>query len=237
MNVLEWGQICFLYRRIETHHPEGTQEAQRLYMVLHPRAEQKYRLIIFGRMRLPHSAESGSEKYWGFVGRVVSDSTLLEQELLKEYRYRTATRGERGQPAARQAGKGVYAILDHGSHSHLVYVLELPTGSGPVPEAVRIEREADYIITIKNPEPSAPAGAASELRETYFPKSLVREFAGKRFIPPHPELLDYEGAEIVLISAAGDVKEELGVEVDIEHESAQAAAIFKSLRAERDAST
>src|SRR6266571_1201884 len=33
---------------------------------------------------------------------------------------------------------------------------------------------------------------------------------GKRFIPPNPQLLDYEGTELLLISAAEDIQAELG---------------------------
>jgi hypothetical protein len=237
MNLLEQGHIYFFYRpRVETHQPESAEEIQRLYIVLHPRGEKKYRLIIIGRKKLPEPGESGRAKYWGFVERVVSDPNLLEQEQLKEHRYQTATRGERTQPAARPAGEGVYAIVDHDSHAHLAYVLEVPKHPGPVQDAMNIEPEASYIITVKNPEMPAPPGAGlSGPQEAHYPKSLEREFAGKRFVPPHPELLDYEGAEIVLISAAEDVKEELGVELDVEHESAQSAAIFKDLRLERGA--
>jgi hypothetical protein len=236
MNILEQGQIQLFCRHIETHQPEGTQATQRVYMILHPRGEKKYRLIIFGRIKTTERMESGRDKYWGFVGRVVFDSNLLEQELLKEYPYRTGTSGDRTQQAARPAGKGVYAILDHHSHVHLAYVLELPRSTGPVQENVRIELEANYIITIKSPGMPGLPGAVSEPQDACFSKLSEREFAGKRFITPHPESLDYEGAEIVLISGAEDVKEELGVELDVEDESAQLAAIFKNLRVERGAS-
>lgn len=237
MNVLEQGHVYFFYRpRVETHEPESVEEVQRFYMVLHPCGQRKYRLIILGRKKLPELAESGREKYWGFVDRVVSDPKRLEQEQLKEQHYETATRGERTQPAARPAGEGVYAIVNHDSHSHLAYVLELPKEPGPVQQAMNIEPEASYIITVKNPEmPSPPGVGLRASQEVQYPKSLEAKFAGKRFVPPNPELLDYEGAEIVLISAAEDVKEELGLELDVEHESSQSAAIFKDLRLERGA--
>ena len=141
MNVLERGHIYFLYRpRVETHHPESAEDIQRFYMVLHPDRQRKCRLIIIGRKKLPEPGDSGGKKYWGFVERVVSDPNRLEQEQLKEHRYHTATRGERTQPAARPAGEGLYAIVDHDSHAHLAYVLEAPEHPGPVQETINIER-------------------------------------------------------------------------------------------------
>jgi hypothetical protein len=77
-------------------------------------------MIVIGRKKLPDAAESGRQKYWGFVDRVVSDPKQFEQESLREQHYDKATRGERTQPAARPAGEGVYAIVDHDSHAHRV---------------------------------------------------------------------------------------------------------------------
>jgi len=80
MEVLEQGHIYFFFRpRVETHQPESAEEIQRLYMVLHPRGEKKYRMIVIGRKKLPDAAKSGTQKYWGFVDRVVSDPKQLEE--------------------------------------------------------------------------------------------------------------------------------------------------------------
>lgn len=175
------------------------------------------------------------------MDRVVSDPKQLEEESFKEQHYDTATRGERTQPAARPAGEGVYAIVDHDSHAHLAYVLELPKELGPVQDATNIEEEASYVIAIKNPEASTPPGLglnesrAASRAEAQYPKSLQETFKGKRFIPPNPSLLDYEGAELILISAAEDVQSDLGLELDTEHESGRSAAIFKDLSLEKGA--
>ena len=237
MSVLEQGHIYFFYRpRVETHEPESVEEIQRLYMILHPRGQDKYRMLVIGRKKLPDASEAGKQKYWGFVDRVVSDPKQLEQQTLKEQHYDTATRGERTQPAARPAGEGVYAIVEHDEHAHLAYVLELPQRLGPVQEATNIEEEASYIMAIKNPEASSPPGVGLDAsQESHYPKSLQEKFDGKRFIPPNPQLLDYEGTELLLISAAEDIQAELGVELDVEHESGRSAAIFKDLRMEKGA--
>jgi len=205
-------------------------------MILHPRGQDKYRMLVIGRKKLPDASEAGKQKYWGFVDRVVSNPKELEQQTLKEQHYGTATRGERTQPAARPAVEGVYAIVDHDEHAHLAYVLELPQRLGPVQEATNIEEEASYIMAIKNPEASSPPGAGLDAsQEGHYPKSLQETFGGKRFIPPNPQLLDYEGTELLLISAAEDIQAELGVELDVEHESGRSAAIFEDLRMEKGA--
>ena len=85
MSVLEQGHIYFFYRpRVETHEPESIEEIQRLYMILHPRGQDKYRMLVIGRKKLPDASEGGKHKYWGFVDRVVSNPKQLEQQALKE---------------------------------------------------------------------------------------------------------------------------------------------------------
>src|SRR5438876_3425749 len=190
MGVLEQGHIYFFYRpRVETHEPESIEEIQRLYMILHPRGQDKYRMLVIGHKKLPEASKAGKQKYWAFIDRVVSNTKQLEQQTLKEQHYDTATHGERTQPAARPAGEGVYAIVEHDEHAHLAYVLELPQRLGPVQEATNIEEEASYIMAIKNPEASSPPGVGLDAsQETHYPKSLQEKFNGKRFIPPNPQL-------------------------------------------------
>ena len=48
-----------------------------------------------------------------------------------------------------------------------------------------------------------------------------------------PNCSNYEGTELLLISAAEDIQAELGVELDVEHESGS-AAIFKDLQIGRE---
>jgi hypothetical protein len=80
-------------------------------------------------------------------------------------------------------------------------------------------------------------------RQTYTPKTrgervlpaarpagegvLEERFRGRRFaeLDP-PELLDYEGAELVLIDADEDVSDELGIRLNTERETANRADIF-----------
>jgi len=53
----------------------------------------------------------------------------------------------------------------------------------------------------------------------HFPKRLSNKFGGRRFVPlDTPELLNYEGTELLLIGASTDIYRELGIDRDkIEH--------------------
>ncbi len=145
-------------------------------------------------------------------------------------------RGLRVQPDARPAGQGRYAIVDHDGHTHFAYALELPPEPGELQPAVGIKEEASYIVAVKNPEAPTPPGVGLQPRQrAAFPKEILDRFGGRRFIPlDPPELLDYEGAEIVLIGAADDASAELGIDWDAESERLESADIFRKLRLPRD---
>jgi len=234
VNILERGNIYFFYRpRVrgveEESHPESVEELQRSYAVLSPHGKQVYRLIAIGRKELPEISEG--ERNWGFVEKVSGDPHDIEQELRREA-YPTKTRGERVQPSARPAGEGVYALVRHGNHTHLAYALELPESLGEVQQELNIEKEASYIVSIKNPEkPSPPGAGLGEELKTEYPQQLQEKFRGRRFLPADPpELLDYPGAEVLFIGASEDVSEELGLELNPQHETERTAEIFSDLR-------
>lgn len=233
--TLEQGDIFFFYRpRVEEEEPESKSELQRLYMVLHPEGKERYRLAVIGRKELPDPAQGGRARYWGFVDVVRKDPKSIRRELERE-EYGTKTRGERHLPAARPAGEGVYRIVRHGNHTHLVYALELPDKPGAVQRELNIEEEASYIISIANPEKRGPqAPGLSEEQAADYPKRLQEVFRGRKFADADPpDLLDRQGAEFLLIAAAEDIREELGIELHPEDESASSADIFKDLRLDR----
>jgi hypothetical protein len=144
-------------------------------------------------------------------------------------------RGQRTQPAARPAGEGVYAIVEHGDHTHLAYVLELPDLPGEVQKSLNIGEKASYIISVKNPEQPSPEGLGlDESQQADFPKKLQERFRGRRFIKvAPPDFLNYQGAELLLIGAPGDTFEDLGIELEDEDESESTAEIFDDLHLEK----
>ncbi|HEV7897668.1 MAG TPA: hypothetical protein VGP31_07500 [Planosporangium sp.] len=231
--ILEDGDIYFLYRpRVSEDQVESLDDVQRLLIVLHPWREQRLRLIVVGAKRLP--AVTGHERAWCFVDKVVSRPDEL-REALEQRRYRTKTRGERVQPPARPAGEGAYVIARHDGHTHLAYELELPRQPGEVQRELNIEREASYVVTVKNPRlPPLPGTGRRGRGEPALPRELLDRFGTRRFIPlDPPDFLDHPGTELVLIGAAEDASEELGVDLDAEVERAARRTVFDDLRISR----
>lgn len=232
LQILEKGRIYFLYRpRVEEYEPDSQDDLQQLYMVLSPKGKKLYRLGIIGREQLPDPGRKGKARYWGFIEAVTHSGRSVMKGLGEEV-YQTKTRGTRHQPAARPAGEGVYEILRHNDHTHLVYALDLPKKRGEVQQALNIEEEASYIISIRNPDkPSSEAAGIPEGQEADFPEELRKVFRDRKFADADPpEFLDHEGAEFLLIAAAHDPEKELGIELDEEHRKRDDALVFRDLR-------
>jgi hypothetical protein len=231
--ALERGNIFFFYRpRVrppgEDWIPKGVNDIARSYIVLHPKGKAIYRLIVVPKKRLPDVNKH--EREWGFVEKVSRKPGEIERELQQEI-YETITRGERVVPAARPAGEGVYELVRHVDHTHIAYALELPEKPGPVQEELNIKPEASFIVSVKNPEaPSPPGTGLPEDEAAKYPPSLETLFQGRRFVPVDPpDLLDYPGAQLLLIGAAADVRAELGIELNPERETERTAEIFQDL--------
>lgn len=231
-HVLELGDVYFVFRpRVERDAPRGLEDVQRFYVVLAPRDKPIYRRLVIGRKRMPDIPSR--ERLWGYVDKVARCPEAIEEEL-ESATYRTKTRGERHLPAARPAGAGVYAIVDHEGHTHFAYALELPEEPGEVQTELRLEPQASYIVAAANPERPLPGVGLRDDEKTRYPQGLQARFGPRRFAPLDPELLDYEGAELVLIGTHDDVRAELGIDLDRERETGEAADIFEKLHMDRD---
>jgi len=230
IEILEQGDIFFLYRPVvEEDEPEGFSDVQRFFVVLRPEGGRIARLIVLGRKRLPNIDRH--ERVWGFVSTVTKDERKLEEEL-REESYGTKTRGEQRQPAARPAGEGVYVITLNRGQMHLSYALELPDSPGPVQDALKLENEASFALSIKNPEKGQPANAGlSKDAKADYPDKLQEVFRDRRFAREDVRLLDYEGAEVLFVGARKDPQKAYGVELDTDDEDEKSADIFRKLRA------
>jgi hypothetical protein len=230
--ILESGDIYFLYRpRVQHESAQDIEDVQRMHIVFKPEGRQLYRMAAIGRKRLPEI--EAHERHWGFIEKVAHSADEIRREL-GEAHYPTATRGERTRPAARPAGEGVYAFVQAGRSMHLVYALELPKRPGPVQRDLGLEAEGSFVVSIKNPERGAPPGVGlSEARKAEYPEEKQAEFGSRRFAPSDPGLLDYEGAEFVLIGARRDAEEAYRVELQTEVESLDTAEIVRDLRLRR----
>jgi hypothetical protein len=227
--VLERGDVFFFYRpRVELEEADGLEDVQRFFFVLKPDGKRRFRRLVVGRKRLPGPEQH--ERVWAFVAEVAGGPDELRDDV-ERTAYKTTTRGQRVLPEARPAGEGRYAIVRHDDHTHLAYALELPAEPGEVQRELRLEREASYVVAVRNPDAPAPPGAGLPPRErAQLPQELRERFGGRRFAPLDPPgFLDHEGVELVLIGASEDVREELGLDLDAERERLENADIFREL--------
>lgn len=146
-------------------------------------------------------------------------------------RYSTKTRGEREIGTARPAGEGVYKLISHNGHTHLAYVLELPEKPARVQEELNIEKQASYVITVKNPDKPQPENIGLFVGQSArYPQELMERFRGRRFseVDP-PDFLNYEGTQLVLVAASKDIGEELGIQIRKQNENERTADIYSDL--------
>jgi hypothetical protein len=226
--------IYFLYRpKVDTAEVQGLDDVERFYILLKPWHQHLYRVIIIGRKRLPDHKRHN--RFWGFVWRVFKDRATLNEELGAR-EYETKTRGVRAIPPVRPAAEGIYALVRHGDHTHLAYVIELPERQGPAERELNIEREASYIIAVRNPEtPRSPNAGLAPERAAKFPRQLREKFAGRRFLPVDPpEFLNHAGTELIFIGASEDPERELGVEFKPDREIEHTADVFRDLTLPRE---
>ena len=226
--VLEEGDIFFLYRpEVEKEEPSGLGDVQRFYLALRPQ-RGKVRLLVMGRKRLPDVERH--ERNWGFVDMVTDSAAKVEQEL-RATQYETKTRGKRHLPAARPVGEGVYAVTLQDGQMHLSYSLELPERPREVQQEFRIASQASYALSVKNPEAGQPRAAGlNEQAKVDYPDKLQETFRGRRFAREDMRLLDYEGAEFILIGVHRDPEKADDIALDTENEDYAHADIVRRLR-------
>jgi hypothetical protein len=211
--AIEEGTITFYYRpRVEEQQADELDDIQRLVIVFSPEGTAFERGIAIGRKRLPRS--SRRDRFWGFVDLVLTRYDM--NAALGAQVYGTKTRGLRHLPAAKAFATGTYDITTHGSHAHLRWQLDTVDAEDPIARELDIEDEADYIVTIANPDPVAwgmlemPNLQADlfddlELHVTIpspFPPALQQRFRNRRFVQlDTTEWLDHPGAEVVFVGA------------------------------------
>src|SRR5687768_1797786 len=149
--TIEQGSVTILYRpRVEEHDPTDLGDVQRLLIQLSPDGGPFERVIAVGRKRVPRSARR--DRFWGFVDLVLTPYDM--NAALGAQVYGTKTRGLRHLPAARQFADGTYELAWHGAHAHLRWHIEQFDDADPVAAEIHLEPDADYILTVMNPDPT-----------------------------------------------------------------------------------
>lgn len=223
--ILERGHIYFFYKpKVNKEEVDSFQDVQRLFVVLAPNVETKKgdkivdktagkkRAIIIPKKKLPSIDRHA--RYWGIIETVTDDIKVLD-DLLNAKHYETKTKGEQVVEGARPAGEGIYAIVYHHGHTHLAYVLEIPDEEhmGQVQKAFNITKEGSFVINVKNPDKPRPSfGPQYKSKDKPdYPSELKKHFQNYSFVSANPvELMDYPGAELIIIGAKKSLKEEFG---------------------------
>ena len=210
-HTIERGTVTILYRpRVEEQDPSDLGDVQRLLIVLSPEGGTFERAIVVGRKRVPRSVQR--DRFWGFVDLVLTPYDM--SAALGAQVYGTKTRGLRHLPAARAFASGTYEIATHRDHTHLRWHVARITNDDPIAFEVDVENDADYIVTVANPDLTAwgltePPDLQTtlfddlELHVTIpapFPPSLQQRFGNRRYAQmDSPDWLDHPGAELVFV--------------------------------------
>lgn len=112
-------------------------------------------------------------------------------------------------PAATPIAEGVYALTSTGNLSHLAYRITIPNDLGEIQEALGVYKQGSFVCSIKNPQAPGPANATIDDPAQY-PESVMKKFGGRRWCPMQPEMLEYEGTQMLLIGeGVGDAEKAL----------------------------
>ena len=198
INVLQGGSIYFFYRPKVENNPNKKEGVQRFFFVLQPQNQNKYQLLVVGKKQLPPTKKNN---YFLFLEAIKNDKEEL-LSALGEKHYSTKTKGERTLPVSHCLGAGKYLLVNHNNHTHFTYQLTNPSQIKETQKEFNLQKEDDYLISIKNPQASTPQGVGlAKEKKVKFPPSLQTKFANYSFIPLiTSEFLDYEGVELLLIA-------------------------------------
>ncbi len=203
LTFIEQGDIYFFYKpKKGIEVVSGMNDVSRFFIVLDP-LDGPARYIVMGNKKLP-VVEGSRETTWGFVQMVGG----------RGFRTYKEQKGTPQKGASRPAGEGIYAILKHRDHSHLLYKLELPKRIGEVQKSFSIEKEGNYIF-LHRPAHRRPTSSDAPF-SNYSPVSITRS-------------LNQRGTQVLLVGVGGDVGR-LGVRAEHEEESMQTADIFSKLK-------
>jgi hypothetical protein len=149
--------VFFFYRpKVDADEVRSLDDVARFFFILDPDELDWDRMVVVGRKRLPDAERH--ERAWALVAEVEASPERVRGDLGPRV-YRTKTRGVRVRPTARPVGEGRYVLADHEGHTHLAYGLELPSEPLDAQRLFGIDRQASYIIAVRNPEMPPPPGA------------------------------------------------------------------------------
>ena len=178
INVLQGGSVYFFYRPKVENNPNKKEGVQRFFFVLQPQNQNKYQLLVVGKKQLPPTEK---DNYFLFLEAIKNNKEEL-LSALNEKHYSTKTRGERVLPVSHCLGVGKYLLVVHNNHSHFIYQLTNPSQIKETQKEFNLQKEDDYLISIKNPQASTPQGVGlAKEKKVKFPPSLQTKFSNYSF--------------------------------------------------------
>ncbi len=223
--ILEEGSIYFFYKpKRHITDVKSLNDILRFYIVLDPYGEKRMRFVVMGPKKMP-AVNDGKEQAWGFVEKVGGRG-------FKVINPQTSTSQNR---TARAVGEGVYSIVKHNDHTHLVYSLELPQRLGEVQKALNITRQGNYIVIIRHPFTKISERIKGRQHKNIGKDNNFLEYFGERkYIPADPPtLLNYEGSPLYIIGVNDEIGS-LGLHVNKDRETEATADIFKDLQMSKE---
>ncbi|KAI0836616.1 hypothetical protein F5Y06DRAFT_305075 [Hypoxylon sp. FL0890] len=214
-NILEKGIIYFFIRgRVGIDEPSSVDDIRRSYIILRPIAKDaklaegtlddagNSRLIAIPKKVLP---SSGRDRWIAFVEKSHASFKTLKEEFLSASEYTTKTAGVRHNPAATPVAEGIYVITSTGRESHLAYMITLPEELGEVQREIGLKDKGSFIISTRNPKYEAPKGVALPKAPDY-PKEILDEFRGLRWVATQPKHLDFPNTQFLLIGESSGIQ-------------------------------
>jgi len=227
--ILEKGIIYFFFRgRVNVDDPQSADDVARTFIVMRPLPlgakiagengaplpeGKNARLLMMPKKVLP---KSHSDRFLVVVEKAGASIEELKENFVSGSEYETKTAGTRHKPPATPFGEGVYSITTTGKATHLAYILTAPDKPGPIQKELGLAERGSYLVTVKNPSQKGPPNARMGGKAAEFPKEIMDEFRGLRWIPLQPGLLDYAGAQSLFI---GEDYGKLGKAVEVPPEA------------------
>lgn len=225
-NLLEKGIIYFFARgRVGVQKPSAVEDIARSYIVLRPLPKdakisgegaledlKNNRLLAVPKKVLP---QTHKDAFLVFVEKAQTTLKDLRDNFMPGSSYDTKTTGTSHTPPITPLAEGVYAITTQGRESHLAYDIVIPQEITEVQSSMGIKDKGSFVLSAKNPEASSPANASLPQGPGY-PKEIMEEFAGRRWMGLQPHHLDYPNAQCLFIGAGAGEFGRAGEKMDSE---------------------
>lgn len=200
LKLVEQGDIYFFYKpKKSLSEVQGIDDVSRFYFVLQPDKENFSRFIVMGGKKMP-ALSDGNKTSWGII-QMVGGRGFASKKTAK-------TSGKFSRPA----GEGIYAVVQHRNHTHLLYMLELPDIPGEVQQSFNIFPEANYIF-LSRPIETPPSNM--DVPFSNFSRVQIKD-------------LNLRGTEILLVGVGADIGR-MGLSAYKDDEDLKSSDIIKRL--------